>query len=372
MVSKSNYSGSLVAVLVAAATILSGCTKNVPVGPVYTGEDNWTPTFDIYYNNYQRIFGTVETAPRLSLLRNISSCSVQVRLSTSETFETVLSLPTKPGLFQTQAVLKMGGTYKVRLVTTYRDGVVRISPDTTIVSPVVHGKILKSISLTQNDIPSHLWFRNGKIVYDFDKSGWRTLGTSTGSASFVQAPAPLPNSSRFMVSSPVALSGDTAYYEPYNYNAGLGFRLLRYSLVTGQVDSSLTLECGPGNLGGMLSNGKRIAIWWDVSYGSSPTVIEYDAVTGKVLDSCRVSLAPPLLWVSGSGYRDDTLWVNCTGSSGHNKIGRIDFSTGQVVDMYDNPEFSSSGLVWDGANFWVLSYEGIAASSYDKLLLEKE
>ncbi len=372
MVSKSNYSGLFAAVLIAAATVLSGCTKNVPVGPVYTGEDNWTPTFNIYYNNYQRIFGTVEAAPRLSLLRNISSCSVQAKLSTADTFETLLSLPGKPGLFQTQAVLEMGGIYNVRLVTTYRDGVVRVSPDTTIVSPVIYGKILKSILLAPNEISSHFWFRNGEIVFGLDNSGWRTLDTSTGSASFVQAPAPLPNSSRFMMSSPVALSGDTAYYKPYNYNAGLGFRLLRYNLITGRADSSLTLKCGPGNFGSMVTDGRRIAIWWNTWYGTSPTVIEYDAVTGNVLDSSQVSLAPLLIGSNGSIYKHDTLWVSCVGTHGYNKIGRIDFSTGQIVDIYDNPEFQSSGLAWDGANFWVLSYNDIAASSYDKLLLEKE
>lgn len=357
--------------------IFQGCTKEVPVGPVYTGENDWAPDFKIDFNNYQRISGTIEKVPRLSLLRNIDSCVVQARLNTVSSFTTVGSVavpsPVSTGAFQTHAVFQMSQSYVIRLATFYRDGVVRYSRDTTIISPIVHGKVVKSISISSQiwDLYYLFWFNKGAIICYGSPSGWWMADTSNGAFQNIPTQSSFPSSSRFIMNGPVALSGDTAYFQPTGYTWWTGFNLLRYDLSTGWVDSSLILRWPSGIPTRVAVNGRKIAVTWDASSEGLHTtfLVEYDAITREVIDSCEISSETSPWQFYSLAYVGDDVWVSYPGVGGSNRVGRIDFSAGQIVESYENPVFDSEGLAWDGSNFWILNY---STSSYDKLLLESD
>jgi sugar lactone lactonase YvrE len=50
------------------------------------------------------------------------------------------------------------------------------------------------------------------------------------------------------------------------------------------------------------------------------------------------------------------LWVS-RNNSFNNLVVRYDPATLQALDQKHNPVFSSNGLAWDGANFWVVDIE---------------
>lgn len=356
--------------LLAAPLFLESCTQSVPIGPVYTGETSWTPAFTVDYNNYRRIGILFDKAIPLGVTRNIDSCVIQGRLSSSSEFTDLglvsIYYSASPYGSRTSDVLEMGQNYVLRIAAYYRSGVVRYSGDTSITASVVYGNVLKSVSGSPQMVPIDFWFNGGRMLYDFTQQGWWSVDTA-GSSPAQQYEYPTAiNSSRFITSYPVALSGDTALFQPNGYSSGTGINVMKYNIVTGRADSSLTLE----NVGGMISllafNGQRIAAgWFHNPVGSYTTIVEYSATTGAVLDSCEISdsTISPFEYLNFA-YVGNELWMSYQGARGYSMIGRLDFSTGQIVDSYENPVYGSNGLVWDGSNFWVANR---TANVFEKL-----
>ncbi len=357
---------------------LEACTKEIPIAPTYTGENYWAPSFTITFNNYQRISGTIERIPRLSLLRNIDSCVVQARSVSADSFVSIgngaVPNPLWTGSFKTNAVLQMGQSYAVRLATFYRNGVVRYSIDTTITSPIVFGRIAKSIPVSSriHNIPDQFWFNDGAIVCFDYSSGWWIEDTLDGSAQNIPAHFSSWDSTRFVLDGPVALSGDTVFFWSSEYTNSSGLKLLRSNFLTGWTDTSLVLEWSNGNFRGMAANGRKLGVCWGAAHSPEPDIIlvEYDAGNGKVIDSSEISNAGLLYYFSPITYVGDELWVAFAGADGSNRIGRVDFSVGKIVDSHENPDLESAGLAWDGSSIWVLHLS--PPYNFEKLLFEDE
>jgi hypothetical protein len=356
---------------VAAILLSQGCTKEIPLQAVYSGESDWSPGFSIYYNNYQRINGVIDSVPRMSLLRNIDRMEVQGKTSSADSFMTI-SIAYMPvstryqGSFSSGPILNMGQTYLIRLATFYRDGVVRYSDDTTIISPIVFGKIAKSLVLSQGPVPSTPFsFSDGYIVMLRPDSGWFSIDTITGNGESHYFSRPSPSFGIY----PTVLNGDTAYFLRTIYNTTQQMNFLKYDLVTGGMDSSLVVNRSYLNFNGMAANTNKIALSLNISSSdgfNSTTLVEYSAVTGEEIDSCSIEIP----WYRVSlAYAGEDLWIAYPSIDGSNRIGRVDFSNGTIVESYENPLYESAGLAWDGTNFWVIDNTNL---SFVKLLLERD
>ncbi|HEY9164790.1 MAG TPA: hypothetical protein VIS48_01380 [Candidatus Kryptonia bacterium] len=347
---------SSVLLSIAAVFVSFACTKTVPLGPVYTGEDDWTPSFTIGYNNYQRISGSFSKVPRASLVNNFDSCVVQIKPAIEDTFSIVVTAenPTTygGGGFWTGPVLQMGATYAVRIAIYYKDGVVRYSTDTTIVSPVVPGKVLKEILTPAGTYPIAFSFsRRGILLCDGSFSMWM-IDTSNGNTSLVSSGPVLPSASQYSYyMTSVTISGDTVYFGSEQISVGQPFPLLRYDPFNGWLDSSLVFGTAEFTLQGIIASHERIRLTWFNS-GVGDIFREFDIHSGTLLNSGYSFYTYPSSY--NSCYVDTSVWTIST--NGNSAIGRVD-SSGELLDIKIIPVYAPVGLAWDGANFWVWDAE---------------
>lgn len=122
--------------LAAAMLTIVGCTEQLPIEPVFTSDDDWTPTFEVTWYGYQRIALKIQGPPRKELVPNIAQYVLSVRevsdtvLIPIDTLEYVAPSYVEPSNhntegWQTEARVPYGKAYYPFVSVHYRNGTVR-------------------------------------------------------------------------------------------------------------------------------------------------------------------------------------------------------------------------------------------------------
>lgn len=344
------------------ALLVCGCTREHPFEPVFTDEDGWSAGIQVARNNYQRVGVALTSPPSMQLARNIKSYRIEYTSSFDSSYTLLVELPSyvnaPRGLnigrlfsYQSGAQFQQDVRYRIRVITSYLNGTTWASKDTLFTSPVVRGKILRTIPAT---IPllNTFTFSEGFLYYTELANVFR-IDTLTAVAEKISSNLPYAWG--------IAVSGDTLYaLSTFN-----GREIVRRFGLPQFVElSSLDVNGPPGTYISAIA-AEPSALWgvWTPkpAEGSQVTssiyLVRYDLQTGLVTHtSPLISLPYPATALS---ILDGQIWTANPGIYWQfdNRIWRVDPATGQILEEHCNPLFDTRGLASDGAYFWVFDTE---------------
>ena len=356
--------------------LLGACNERLPFEPITTTDSDWTPSIVLAANDYQRTQIGIEAPPRRELLRNIISYVFQIREDRTGdvVFADTLGNYIPPsyvyeglGFYWSQdswPVLQNSTAYSAQVSINYRTGGTKHSNSISFTTPPERGKVIRRISIPQDDFSDFLLLAchkgdviicggNGRLVKFDTTTGQRTLLNS-----HFYPPSSLSSQSQYEC---LAVVGDTLYTF-YENESSAQYTIVATDLNTLAMKSSPKVSLTNKRLARIISTGSALyGLWYS---GGIEQIAYIDPAAGTISD-----VLPEQPWaiyttddmVSDGKY----LWVSREDSF-NNLVVRYDLATLQALSQQHNPIFSSNGLAWDGANFWVVDNE---ARSIAKLQL---
>ena len=360
-----------------SAILFSGCTEKLPLTPVYSSTTDWTPQISIDQNGYQRVEILIDRPTRKELWRNISSLTLQARTSTTPVYYDIDTLagsyaaPTQsygrvvPIYFQSKPRLDYSTDYSFRVAAHFGTGERNFSNELAVRTPPGVGKILKQIRQSDGNFDPPFFFlsfhRGSLLALEFQEIA--RIDTATGQRVSLKLNfSPPYDRSQYFLAFTVA--GDTAYSY---YRSGDDYftqRLVALDLTTLRVDSTKTISTPGKTLATIVAHrGELYGFWWTSSGNQQAGII--NPHTGEV--TSWFSETPSFIGMPSDISSNGTSIFYCRDASFDNRIVALDQLTMNPANENRNPVFSSTGLAWDGANFWVVDIE---TRSYTKIKLE--
>ena len=138
--------------------LLFGCTERVSIEPVYTDDTDWVPTITLADNNYHRVRLEFEQPPRLELERNLVRYIFELKKSGESSYASIdsIELVNKfrgfiPPDHVIPPILEDNANYTIRMMLQYRDEIERTTNAVSFTTPLVKGKVLQRIKLSEGD-----------------------------------------------------------------------------------------------------------------------------------------------------------------------------------------------------------------------------
>jgi hypothetical protein len=368
----------ILSILIRALLLVDGCTEKLPVEPVYTDDTNWTPLIELAHNGYQRFEIYVSRPPRQELLRNLLFHTVEVRSGPStdfvtvDTFNSAMIVPayvyggTYPAAYYpfpyvSKPILSNDTSYTVRLKTFYRTGASMVSNGVSFVSSAERGNVIRRLPMPQMQPYDYssmdlIAFHGGELLVLRDQQLFG-VDTSTAQATLIKDDFTPPTGAPDWLFRNLSASGDTVftfYSDPW----GQQFTLVSLDLNTLRVDSSLKVSMPGKQLAAVIGEGALLRTLWEAS--GLQQVIFLDRRNGQVVQTFpEVPIAVSVAYYgTGSALAFDgaSLWFSSVNAF-DNRLLRCDAATLAIEEQHRNPIFAPQGLVWDGANFWVIDQE---------------
>jgi len=358
----------VISICLVCIVLLDGCTEKLPLDPIYTDDTDWAPSIALTSNGYQRITLYVEQPPRKELLRNILFYTAEIRESRSgvdvsiDTLK-VTAIPAAyvylgPGYistYQSSPILEYGTDYTVRFVVHYRTGISRYLNELPFTTPLERGRVLKRVPLPPEILNDSygagdiLAFHNASLLILRNEKLVR-VDTASGQPTLLKSDFAPPTSHLNETFRSLTVAGDTAYtfYGSMNH-----FRIVSLNLNTLQVDSSLNISNPDWNLINMVCQGSSLYALWESSGRQQFTLVDrQNGQLANTLPSAPARIPYPYTVVSdGSNFWYSHMsWYD-------DRLIQFDPSTLTFWEEDRNPVFSTEGLAWDGANFWVVDLE---------------
>ncbi len=345
--------------------LLSACNERLPFEPITTTDSDWTPSIALWANDYQRIEIGIEDPPRRELLRNITSYVFQIR--EDRTGEVVFLdtlgnyLPPSyigSGVVWPQdswPVLQYSTAYSTQVSINYHAGDTKPSNSISFTTPPERGKVIRRISIPPNDFSDILSLacHKGDVIICGGNGRLLKFDTTTGQRTMLNnyfyPPSNLSSQSEYQC---LAVIGDTLYTF-YENGSSAQYTIVAVDLNTLAMKSSPKVSLTDKRLAQIISAGSSLYGLW---YSDGIEQIAYiDPATGTL--SSVLPEEPWAIYTSANMVSDGKyLWVS-RNNSFNNLVVRYDPATLQALDQKHNPVFSSNGLAWDGANFWVVDIE---------------
>jgi hypothetical protein len=358
--------------------IFSGCTEKLPLSPVYSNDADWTPAISLYQNGYQRVEVLIDRPTRKELWRNISFLTLQARTSTNASYDDIDTLngtsaaPTEayggvyPIFFQSKPRFDFGTDYSVRVASHFGTGEIRFSNELAVRTPPSIGKVLKRLTPQEPSYyPADLYlsFHRGSLFmlrqYQISR-----VDTGNGQVTPVKVDFRPPydkSQYRLLGWTVIADTAYSFYPESDDYTKK---RLVSLNLNTLHIDSNITISTPGKGLVTIVSHRAELyGFWWTTSGSKQAGII--NPRTGEVIRWLPETSG--YLSASDGTSSDGTNIFYCRSVDYDSRITSIDPVTMNTVKENRNPIFRSTGLTWDGANFWVIDYE---TQTFAKIKLE--
>ena len=358
-------------------SVFFGCTEKLPLSPTYSIDTDWTPAISIYQNGYQRVEVLVDRPTRKQLWRNISYLTLQARKSQLSSYDDIDTLKgtyaapadnyyinQAPIYFLSKPRLEFDADYTLRFSVRFGTGETHYSNALAIKTPREVGKVLKRIN------PGELYY----VPFQFFLSFWRgsllllksgeviQVDTASGQQVSLKTDFHSPNGggSYFRTFTVLGDSAFSFYSDSYD---GSRVRLVSLNLSTLHVDSSITVSAPGQGLSALLAHrGELFGLWW--SQGNQ----QFGVINPRTGEIIRWFSESPSSGMSPWGISSDgTCVFYSTSNTFDNRIIAFDPVSARTVQENRNPVYSSTGLAWDGSNFWVFDDE---TQTFAKLKLD--
>lgn len=363
--SNPNY---LIAVIIVFS--FAGCVESEDITAVRTSRTDWVPEITVIGNNYHRFEITISPDPDKEIHRNLSRMIVELKKQTDfgfVSFDTISVLQYFQNNYVSPASLSENESYTVRISAEYWNGVVKKGNEVSFTTPVVKGKIVRTIAMPQTvssgifGSPQDFDFSGGDL-FMLQNDHFSKIDTLTGNY--------------LVLSTSVAdsLAYGHQYFERFNvYNDSLVLfrqdfsssiktvRCVFYSLTSLEKKRFVEIPFPDSSTAAtsMFYDSTITIVWWyDSSYHR---IIKYSTRTMAAIDSS--SLAP--YTVTDPIVINGELWGSYR-KSFDNRIRKVNFNKVGILEEHRNPVFRTLRLKWDGQNFWTFDYE---ASAFSKLQL---
>lgn len=373
----------LTRVLAAALLVIPACTERLPIEPVSTTDDDWSPSFRVVWHGYQRVEIQVEGPPRKELLPNIERYVLEAAqwgdtmflpVDTASYFTPAYITPINPmywNRWRSDARFEYGAGYDLRLVVHYRTGVTRHNGATGGVRmDAGRGTILTRLPI--NGVPSGQYGDLGEKLIPWKGNvlfnrGERLYAADTASATVSYLADLLPtvpleqyDAVRFLHRlRSLGVSGDTlvAALEIMNERR---LKLQKVNLVTFSVDSSVVISW-PSDLWleGASVGGDMVALLFRRNAGKNHIRV-YRAGDGALLQTYPEGILADYAYerFSFDGTNYWFSWEYYQENSEFNTIRQLNPSTLSFTQVHRNPVYNYRTYACDGTYAWVEDVEG--------------
>jgi hypothetical protein len=351
---------SLIYISLLSIALLMGCTEDIPFEAEYSGASDWAPTLHVYGNNYQRVAITFDSPPRKELSRNILAYYLQYKTISSARFDTLYTfqpwwyMPPYPFDYESQPVLKQNTDYIFRVAVSYRSGVVQLSNEVAITTPIVRGKILKSIPSTLPYYPAGFGF-GGRYLYASANERFFRIDTLTGVVTDLIRDLRPYNSNLRPVYDAMTAYGNTAFFpEPFDTTMN-AVTLRRMNLSSLNSDTLKLPSPGKAWPQRVTYDGVAIYVLWYYYSPERQQIVTYTPTNGAIIQSYpKVPMVIDLLSYMCADGRN--LWY-ANSRRFDNRIRKFDPATLGILEEHRNPLFHTGPIAWDGANLWAFDGE---------------
>jgi hypothetical protein len=359
------------------ALAVLGCTEELPIDPVTTGADDWTPTFTVIGNGYQRVELRVSGPPRKELIPNIAQYVLSVVRSGDMTYQPVDTIYYVPpsyaaagnhdgAFWQTPPRLAYGAIYSTMVSVYYRTGTVRHAYGPNITSESDRGKILRTTRLPTltmgiyGNMDRHFAVWKGSPIVNSEERLY-AIDTTTGTVQYLTSLLPAAagmaeaDRSRHGLAA-MGVDGDTLV-AAVTITDERRIRITKVNLNTLTIDSSRSITWGStiGPIQVSIAAG-QMAILFDRS-DRQFQVVRYDVRSGVELQTYQAGFfASPYrpmvftgtsFWISGS--------ITLNGAT-VNTLSRFDPATFAISEVHRNPVYRPERVAWDGVSFWIADW----------------
>ena len=347
--------------------LLSSCTKQLPIEPMYSDDTNWTPYAYPERYGYNRVRLSFSLVPRQELLRNIDSYLIRI---TDVATDSAAVLDTMSGTsigwgrtapysslwYTTPPFLREAREYAISITINYRQGISRTSSGGSFVMPLERSAILKQLPLPDSS-PDVQWYEDGLafaggklfVLRGYD-SHLYSIDTSSGQGVLL--------STSFLANSNAI--HDLSATEKYLFSSlgsyNVGTEIVRYDLQTGMSDTASFPSNGWNSFGSCGISGDSVGALLLLYGNNRMRFISVDISNGDTLALFPESPPPARMDPFYMVAVDSSVWVSQRDDF-DNRLMEYDRSTFSILSQQRNPVFQTSGLAWDGSNFWVIDKE---------------
>ncbi len=379
----------LLHVLVCGMLFLSGCTVELPIEPVTTTDDDWTPDFQVRWHGYQRVQVSVDGPPRKELLPNIERYvlevvklgdSIYVPVDTTFYFAPSYVAPANVNSSNnwiTDPRLEYGTGYYPRIAVHYRTGTIRRNGGSYFRTDAGRGAVVSRLSLPLiqvgqfYNLDSRLTSWGPKLIFNAYELLY-SIDTTTGSIQFLTTLLPhltwaSYENARYEFSlMAMGVDGDTLIAAMYRSSSDQ-LQLHKVNLTTLTADSSISIAMAATDwINQAAVSGSRLALLVNQADRRQRIAI-YDTRTGSMIQSYPAGILSEI----GTFLYDGT---NCWFAQprhddfpSSNTIIRFDPNTLAMSEVHRNPVFNYNELCWDPPYVWV---EDTDSHAYVKVRLE--
>lgn len=188
--------------------VLLGCTEQLPIEPVTTSADDWTPTYRTTWYGYQSMVLAIDGPPRKELIPNIARYIVSIReipggdMVPIDTLTYVAPSYVSPNnhstdSWKTDARIPYGKIYYTSLAVEYRNGTVRQRVGSSLVPDMGRGTIVQRHAIGTAPIGEYASFGDRLAVWRSQPIFTRAdraylIDTTTGTFSLLTSLLPPP------------------------------------------------------------------------------------------------------------------------------------------------------------------------------------